>query len=298
MRILFLAGAGMGNLILATPAFQYITDNGHDLTIHPGSLPKHVTDLIPFKCTPNPEGCFDVILQSHFYDGPGELNEVMTSKIISIQYHHSTPEYLHYLKLSYFVCRTPYSITPMFHVEHNKCEKDPKLITLAPTATPGQPVKRWGEWVALATILIQKGYHLQVLATHDDLSNLGEFPHENCCIIHRPLSHIPDLIASSALTIANDCGLAHISHATQTKTLVLSGPVPPVKSLPPGVHYLMKQVCPFQPCYRNFDDWNLSHEVGRCQQECLYAISPAMVYNKVKELLSGEQDASINETSE
>ena len=71
MNILYWTGAGLGNLILATPAFKLLKDFGHHIDVFPEDVPE---DLLPYiyphrfveRPTKEKQAKYDKIIYSEF----------------------------------------------------------------------------------------------------------------------------------------------------------------------------------------------------------------------------------------
>jgi ADP-heptose:LPS heptosyltransferase len=153
-------------------------------------------------------------------------------------------------------------------------------VFLAPTGQLTQSVKRWPFFTDLATALLDKGYRVFVAGLKKDFNNVTFDPRVTL-LVDRPLGEIGDVIRSCAFTVANDCGLMHYSNALGIHTYVISGPIPPIKSVPPGVFSISKISCPHQPCYAKFPDWNVAPDSGICHHQCMWDVSVDYVLSKL-----------------
>lgn len=101
-------------------------------------------------------------------------------------------------------------------------------------------------------------------------------------IIGQSLSKVATLIDRCGIFVASDSGLSHIAATTSADSIVIFGPTILERTGPvgPKVH-IIEEKCR----YRYHDIFTPKYDVSR-KHECLKKITPEIVFNKIKEILS------------
>jgi len=121
-------------------------------------------------------------------------------------------------------------------------------VVLAPGCKTGEmTAKRWPHFVALAKRLPD----VVVVGTPDDLDHA---PFPDCArsfVGKLTLRQTAELMAAAGVVVANDSGLAHLSAAIGTPTVMLFGPTPSetLGRFPPHVT-ILRRAMECQPCWR------------------------------------------------
>jgi ADP-heptose:LPS heptosyltransferase len=125
-------------------------------------------------------------------------------------------------------------------------------LVLAPGCKTGEMMaKRWPYFVQLA----EQFENVGVVGTVDDLRQPdGTFlsfpPHVRSYVGKLTLRQTAELMAAAGAVVGNDSGLSHVAGAVGTPTLMLFGPTPDrtLGRLPPNVQVLRRGV-PCEPCW-------------------------------------------------
>lgn len=158
-----------------------------------------------------------------------------------------------------------------------------RTLVVAPGSKTGEmTAKRWPFFSELANEFAD----VAVVGIKDDLQRHDKMPlrfgpHVKTFVDRLTLRETAELIASAGAVVANDTGLAYVSAAVGTPTLILFGPTPHVTlgRLPANVRVIrMGSNC--EPCWfgRRFQEC-----AGRI--ECLRHLSVSMVREQVLDML-------------
>ena len=156
-------------------------------------------------------------------------------------------------------------------------------LVIAPGSKTGEmSAKRWPYYSELA----DEFDNVAVVGTADDLQRydntpLRFSPHVKTFVDRLTLRETAELLAAAAVVVANDTGLAYISAAVGTPTLILFGPTPHIAlgRLPPNVRVLRAGLA-CEPCWfgRRFHAC-----AGRI--DCLRRLSVSRVRDQALDLL-------------
>jgi heptosyltransferase-2 len=158
-------------------------------------------------------------------------------------------------------------------------------VVLAPGCKTGtMAAKRWPYFPALA----ERFRDVAVVGTGDDLRHHGggamRFPARVRTFVDQlTLRETAELIAAAGVVVANDSGLAHVSAAVGTPTVMLFGPTDHgcLGPLPPPATVLRAGL-PCEPC------WTAAPLVACARRiDCLRAVSIDRVEHAVKLVLGG-----------
>jgi len=166
-----------------------------------------------------------------------------------------------------------------------------RTLVIAPGSKTGEmTAKRWPYFSELANEFDD----VAVVGTTDDLQRHDKMPlrftaHVKTFVDRLTLRETAELIASAGAVVANDTGLAYVSAAVGTPTLILFGPTPDVTlgRLPANVRVLRTGLT-CEPCWfgRRFQTC-----AGRI--DCLRRLSVSSVRDKVRHML-GCSDSSTS----
>jgi hypothetical protein len=164
---------------------------------------------------------------------------------------------------------------------------DPRRnLVFAPGCKTGEmAAKRWPHYPELAEAFDD----VSVVGTVDDLqcydgSPMRFGPNIKIYVGKVTLRETAELLATAAAVVANDTGLAYVSAAVGTPTLILFGPTPhtALGQLPPNVRILRAGLgC--EPCW-----FNGRFQACKARIDCLQRLSMSSVRNEVLDLLGCE----------
>jgi ADP-heptose:LPS heptosyltransferase len=156
-------------------------------------------------------------------------------------------------------------------------------LVIAPGSKTGEmAAKRWPYFPELA----DEFDNVTVVGTVDDLRRFDNTPlrfgpHVKTFVGRLTLRETAELLAAAGAVVANDTGLAYISAAVGTPTLILFGPTPhtTLGQLPPNVRVLRTDLA-CEPCWfgRRFQTCT-----GRI--DCLRQLSVRSVRDQMLDLL-------------
>jgi ADP-heptose:LPS heptosyltransferase len=160
-------------------------------------------------------------------------------------------------------------------------------LVIAPGSKTGEmSAKRWPYYSELA----DQFDDVAVVGTADDLRSYDGRPlqfgsHVKTFVGRLSLRETAELLASAGTVVANDTGLAYVSAAVGTPTLILFGPTPHLTlgRLPPNVCVLRSGLT-CEPCW-------FSHRFYTCagRIDCLQLLSVSSVRDQVLDLLGGRR---------
>jgi ADP-heptose:LPS heptosyltransferase len=185
-------------------------------------------------------------------------------------------------------CTLP--ITP-FQPSGSASASAQRSLVLAPGCKTGEmAAKRWPYYAELA----QDFDDVAVVGTADDLrrydgSPIQFGPNVKVFVDILTLRETAELLAAANAVVANDTGLAYVSAAVGTPTLILFGPTPnaTLGSFPSNVRVLRAGLeC--EPCW-----FNGRFQACKGQIHCLQRLSVSIVRNEVLVLL-GDQPQQTN----
>jgi ADP-heptose:LPS heptosyltransferase len=169
------------------------------------------------------------------------------------------------------------------------------LICLHDGGKPGRfwLAKRYPHWQKVRDLVTEAvpGATFFVLGTMSD----GFISGDNVVDVRERLSllNVAGLLRRADLFIGNDSGLAHISAAQGTRTLVTFGPTNITKNLPPQnaipVTETVGLAC--RPCQRIGGRWRIGVDGKRCHRECLVDLPAEIVANRILDSLKSENES-------
>jgi|SRR5271165_7127566 len=295
-------GGGIGNIVLATPllvALQecgFVTDvvlaadyAGTAELLRPWSAVREIfTSTTPF---PAPQHYLHVIAAiPPFYWPRYARKSATTSNIVArppdaLFYQDEQAYYWTFAQPLGCVSERRPSCTLPIAPSHMPGTSQRTLV-LAPGCKTGEmAAKRWPYYVELAEAFDD----VAVVGTADDLrrydgSSIQFGPNVNMFVDKLTLRQTAELLATANAVVANDTGLAYVSAAVGTPTLILFGPTPHASLgwFPPNVHVLHAGLeC--QPCW-----FGGRFQACKGQINCLQWLSVSSVRNEVLALLEGQ----------
>jgi ADP-heptose:LPS heptosyltransferase len=191
--------------------------------------------------------------------------------------------YLHFARsLDYPIDRTPRPCLPIAPSE--KFGVTSRTVVLAPGCKTGiMATKRWPHFGALALAFDD----VVVVGTVDDLRQSDgarlKFPaHVRSFVGKLSLRETAELMAAAGVVVGNDSGLSHIAAAVGTPTVMLFGPTPDASLGPmPQNVIVLRAGLPCEPCW--FQD--RFRACGR-KIECLSRLSVETVIREVSVFIS------------
>ena len=184
-------------------------------------------------------------------------------------------------RLGYPVDRRPVVRLPIASSDRREVSLD--TLVIAPGSKTGEmAAKRWPYFPELA----DEFDNVTVVGTVDDLRRFDNTPlrfgpHVKTFVGRLTLRETAELLAAAGAVVANDTGLAYISAAVGTPTLILFGPTPhtTLGQLPPNVRVLRTDLA-CEPCWfgRRFQTCT-----GRI--DCLRQLSVRSVRDQMLDLL-------------
>jgi ADP-heptose:LPS heptosyltransferase len=265
--ILVHLGAGIGNVVLATPLLIALHELGFTTDVllaadypqtadllRPWSI---LRDVFPHSAAPDPRG-YDVIAPAippfyamrfgrplanlpHSLPRPPDPLFFQDEQQFYLQFAHA---------LGWSGKKPPLPVLPIG--PSREYPLAPGAVVIAPGCKTGEmAAKRWPYFAELSAAFTD----VAVIGTIDDLLGPGgaplEFPsHVRLFAGQLSLRQTAELIAAATIVIGNDSGLTHIAAAVGTPTLMLFGPTPHLSlgPLPPNVHVLRSGL-PCEPCW-------------------------------------------------
>lgn len=150
-----------------------------------------------------------------------------------------------------------------------------ETVVLAPGCKTGEmAAKRWPHFPALA----ERFQDVTVVGTDDDLARFDGTPmrfpaHCRMLVGGLSLRETAEVLAAAAVVVANDSGLGHVAAAAGTPTVLLFGPTADavLGRFPPNVTVLRAGL-PCEPCWRGA-------RLAACTRrvDCLAALAPERV---------------------
>ena len=155
-------------------------------------------------------------------------------------------------RLGYVSERRPFCSLPI--TPSHPLGRNHRTLVLAPGCKTGEmAAKRWPYYQELA----DKFDDVAVVGTADDLmryngDRIRFSPHVQMFVDRLTLRQTAELLAGAGAVVANDTGLAYVSAAVGTPTLILFGPTPhkSLGRLPPNV-YAVRAGLACEPCWFN-----------------------------------------------
>lgn len=260
-------GAGIGNVVLATPLLLALHELGFAVDVLLAADYAETSDLLrPWSVVQEiftglsqpPLARYERIApalppfyQARFGRAIANRPNALMRPPDSLFYENEQAFYLHFARaLDYPPDRAPRPCLPI--APSQKFGVTSGTIVLAPGCKTGiMATKRWPHFAELAAAFSD----VVVVGTLDDLKrNDGSpmnFPaHVRSRVGQLSLRETAELMAAAGVVVGNDSGLSHVAAAVGTPTVMLFGPTPDhsLGAMPPNVKVLRSGL-PCEPCW-------------------------------------------------
>jgi ADP-heptose:LPS heptosyltransferase len=260
-------GAGIGNVVLATPLLIALHELGFTIDVllaadyaetaellHPWSVVRRIfaQDMAP------PPHAYDHVIPAlppfyaqRFGRPFAALSNALRRPSDALFYRNEQEFYLHFARaLGFARDRRPMPSLPI--APSGSFGVTRSTLVLAPGCKTGEmAAKRWPHYSELA----DEFDDVAVVGTADDLHRYNNAPiqfapHIKTFVDRLTLRQTAELVAGAGAVVANDTGLAYVSAAVGTPTLILFGPTPHTSlgQLPPNVRILRTGLA-CEPCW-------------------------------------------------
>lgn len=302
MKILFVLGGGIGNIVQATPAIQAIGSEGHhiDLLLHCNSSTEYSIFKLPcvkriYGNRSNPSEFYDVQLNGPFTPGARYKAKKYFKTRVNYAQHLAEAE------VYYDLAKQIGVTTKMPNAKVNVGswpgkERDPETITIYPGSKHNWAMKRWDKYDQLASHFKK----VLVVGSEKDI-----YSHGNPTWITKPwkwpdhvefftggLQEVAYVISTCKAFIGNDGGLSHVAAGTGVPTFVIFGPSSDIKNKPycKNAHIVAIDL-PCRPCQfaKGPDGMQIFGEnKANCPYEmkCMKEMSVEYVIEKFKKVLN------------
>jgi ADP-heptose:LPS heptosyltransferase len=303
MKILFVTGGGIGNIIQSTPCIKAIAAEGHivDLKLYCNtSTDIDLTELFSIPhvrhvfIDQQPKEHYDYELRGLFI--PGKVHNAKSRIKSRIHYAQHIPESEVYYDLAKQLgIKTPMEDCEVFIGEDGPKPHHSDTIAIYPGSKHNWAMKRWDKYDELTKCF----KHVAVVGTSEDINSHGNptwitkpwnWP-KNVTFIQDTIQHVAHFIAHCKFFVGNDGGLAHVSAATGIPTFILFGPSSDVKNKPKSKnsHVIAIQL-PCRPC--QFKEKNgkqiFDSDIGTCymNMKCMRDMTVDFVYNEINKKIT------------
>lgn len=302
-EVLVHIGAGIGNVVLATPLIAALNDMQFAVDVWLSGDYAQTADLLTAWSAVravSTDASLDLRSRRYkhvipaippFYWARFASRHSATLPLVprpneSLFYEDEQEFYLSFARrLGYAPDSRPFVRLPITSSKPQGIEIGLNTLVIAPGSKTGEmSAKRWPYYAELA----DEFDNVAVVGTPDDLQRYDNTPlrfgpHVKTFVDQLTLRETAQLLAAAGAVVANDTGLAYISAAVGTPTLILFGPTPHITlgRLPPNVRVLRTGLT-CEPCW-------FGHRFHRCagQIDCLRRLSMSSVRDQVLDLLGG-----------
>lgn len=259
MKVLYVLGGGIGNIVQATPAIQATAAEGHkvDLMIHCNSSGDHQIYNLPcvgriFSPQRPPKEQYDVQLNGPFT--PGTRHKARKFKKTRIYYAQHLEEAQVYYDLAEQIgIKTPMPNAKVAVGNWPGKKQDPETIAIYSGSKHNWAMKRWDKYDQLS-LRFEK---VVIVGTEKDIHSHGDptwiekpwkWP-KNVKFLTGTLQEVAYAISTCKAFIGNDGGLAHVAAGTGIPTFILFGPSCDIKNKPyaSNAHVIAIDL-PCRPC--------------------------------------------------
>lgn len=291
-------GAGIGNLVLATPLLIALAEMGWALDVElTADYPESADLFRPWSAVrevflpstgPRRGTSYSCLIPAlppfyaHRYrqrPGPGE--RLLDRPADAVFYQNEQTFYLSFARqLGYPQERHPLPCLPISPIPPTGVT--PNTVVLAPGCKTGEmAAKRWPHF----SILARELNDVAIVGTKDDLygpnGQVHQLPaHAKCFAGRLNLRETAECLAGAGLVIANDSGLAHVAAAVGVPTLILFGPTPDqtLGPFPPNV-IALRNGLECEPCW-------FTQRFSACQSRwsCLADLSVDRVLREIQRM--------------
>lgn len=266
-RMLIQLGAGVGNVVLATPLLVALNELGFTLDIAlAADYPQTATLLQPWSVVREVFASpFRASLSSYEWIAPAlpPFYQARFGRAIarwpsalrrppdSLFYENEQAFYLHFARaLDYPGDRSPRPSLPI--APSQTCAVTSATVVLAPGCKTGvMATKRWPYFPQLAEAFRD----VVIVGTPDDLrqNNGGPMrfpPHVRSLVGQLSLRETAEVMAGAGVVVGNDSGLSHVAAAVGVPTVMIFGPTPHATLGPmsPNVT-ILRSGLPCEPCW-------------------------------------------------
>lgn len=243
MRVLFVLGGGIGNIIQATPAIKAVALERHkvDLLLHCNSS-REVQNILSIPAVSDIFCGNNTPKNEYYYQANGPFTPVVKYKAKhfikpQISYANHIPEAEVYYNLAQQMGVTiSMPETEVAKIKEGPCPKHKNTIAIYPGSKPNWAMKRWDKYDKLA----ERFDHVAVIGTKEDINSHGNpswikkewrWP-EHVDFVTGSLKDMVHFLYRCKAFIGNDGGLAHVAAATKIPTFVIFGPSSHIKNKP------------------------------------------------------------------
>lgn len=286
MRILYSAGGGVGNVVMATPAISALAEMGHEVSVKlQRDVPEGVEGLLRgwdavrsvnrFEPTREEMSATDYVVHNWWSrHAVGHAREISPPPSIDLRATHEVEANMLPVRFLGYRGETP---TPHVEVSRQEIAKHERIV-FAPGCKPDDFWKRkkWKGWWALAELIPRPIIALGTTHERMECANLSIV---NMCG-ETSLREAAEIMANCSAVVAIDNGLAHVAAALGVPTVVMFGATSEVKNRPlgPRVEVLTREFecrpCQMTPAWERCRDW-----------QCM-DFDPAEVAAAVREMLA------------
>jgi ADP-heptose:LPS heptosyltransferase len=297
--ILVHLGAGVGNVVLATPLLMALHELGFAVDVllaadysqtaallRPWSVIREIfTSVTPSTLAPYQRiaPALPPFYQERFGHAIAHRPNALARPPNTLFYENEQAFYLHFAHaLDYPADRAPRPCLPIAPSE--TCGVTSGTVVLAPGCKTGvMATKRWPHFAELAADFSD----VVVVGTSDDLrrhdGSLMNFPaHVRSFAGQLSLRETAEFMASAGVVVGNDSGLSHVAAAVGTPTVMLFGPTSSESLGPMAANVkVLRSGLPCEPCW-------LRNRFRACagRIDCLAALSVESVVREVLSCLS------------
>jgi ADP-heptose:LPS heptosyltransferase len=265
MTLLVHLGAGVGDIVLATPLLIALRAQGHTIDLaldadYPETATLFEGWSVVRAIAPFDPRRYDAVLpaippfyEQRFSRAYSRLRRKVPRPRASLFYENEQGWYLEFARA--LGCECHPSLPPYLPIAPDESYGvTARTVVLAPGCKTGEmALKRWPHFPALAGQFDD----VAIVGTADDLhesdgTRMKFPPHARNLAGRLTLRETASVLASAGVVVANDSGLGHLSAAAGAPTILLFGPTPHLnlRPFPPWVQVLRAGL-PCEPCWFN-----------------------------------------------
>lgn len=240
MKILFVLGGGIGNIVQATPAINVLSKAGFLVDLYLFCNSSKDLDIFRIKSVneifvdKEPNENYDYQLVGPFTPKINNKSKNIIKSRINYAQHKPECEVYYDMAKQIGVNLPLGNIEINFQNEKNKIEEE--TVGIYPGCKSNWPMKRWDKYDQLA----EKFRKVIVFGDNKDVDSHGDPPWikrkwnwpKNVNFYQSSLINVANAISQCKIFIGNDGGLSHIAAATGIPTFVLFGPSSIIKNKP------------------------------------------------------------------
>jgi ADP-heptose:LPS heptosyltransferase len=264
--ILVHLGAGIGNVVLATPLLVALGELEAEVDVVLAADYLETADLLrPWSIVRKiftnlsvvPTGCYEYVLPAVppfywpiFVNQYPSYHNLVPRPADGLFYEDEQAFYLSFARALGWDGRPTVPVLPIAPPDHSPSSQN--TLILAPGCKTGEMAKkRWPYFTQLA----ERYADVTVVGTADDLYDGCDQPldfpsHVRNLSGKLTLRRTAELITASGVLVGNDSGLAHIAAAVGTPTIMIFGPTPDIVlgAFPANVRVIRRGL-PCEPCW-------------------------------------------------